>query len=299
MRQISRGYYNDQIASAAYLAEVDRIFFWKIFRRSKGNNRSSSHAIKNPSGDVVYSLEEVVNVWRSHFDKISSPKHAPEYDEQHFAHVTRCVKTWFGEGGISEFFELPFSIQEIVKATQKLHLRKALGFDNVTTEHIRHAGYPLSEVLCDLYNICINIEYVPKCFRIGVQVPLYKGKGTCSLNPDNYRGITLLSNFNKLFEVLIWSRLDRWWVQTCVVSDLQGRGVHASTPLSRSRKLYPRSVRGIVRSSWHITMSRRPLTQCGLMDSSSSCTIWVLETPCGEFYIKCTSTFPVVLKLGM
>ena len=70
--------------------------------------------------------------------------------------------------------------------------------------------------------MCIKIEYVPDCFRKGVQVPLYKGKGTCSLNPDNYRGITLLSNFNKLFEVLIWSRLERWWVDNRVISDLQG-----------------------------------------------------------------------------
>ena len=77
-------------------------------------------------------------------------------------------------------------------------------------------------VLTNLYNACVRSEYIPKCFRKGVQVPLYKGKGTCSLNPDNYRGITLLSNFNKIFEVLIWNRIERWWVETRIVSDLQG-----------------------------------------------------------------------------
>ena len=49
-----------------------------------------------------------------------------------------------------------------------------------------------------------------------------KGKGHAPLNPDNYRVITLLSNFNKLFEVLIWSHLESWWVDSRVISDLQG-----------------------------------------------------------------------------
>ena len=59
--------------------------------------------------------------------------------------------------------------------------------------------------------LCIQREYVPICFRRGVQIPLYKGKNACSLDPNNYRGITLLSSFNKLFEILLWSRLEHWW----------------------------------------------------------------------------------------
>ena len=88
LRQISRSYYNEQIANAAHFAEVDRNIFSKAFRKSKGSNRSSSHAIKNKHGKVVYSLNEVLDVWRVHFDKISSPKHSDEFDSQHFKHVT-------------------------------------------------------------------------------------------------------------------------------------------------------------------------------------------------------------------
>ena len=222
LRQISKSYYNEQIAMATQLAEVDRNFFWKMFRKSKGGNKSTSHAIKNSDDVVVYTLEEVLQVWRTHFDKISTPAQSAEYDEQHFSNVKRSVKSWLDGVNSSRFLAIPFSLDEINLAILKLHLGKAPGYDNVTTEHIRHAGPALSAVLCELYNACIMIEYVPDCFRKGVQVPLYKGKGTCSLNPDNYRGITLLSNFNKLFEILIWTRIERWWAQSRVVSDLQG-----------------------------------------------------------------------------
>ena len=55
-----------------------------------------------------------------------------------------------------------------------------------------------------------------------MQVPLHKGKDACPLDPNSDRGITLLSVFNKILEVLIWTRLEGWWNRTSVVSGLQG-----------------------------------------------------------------------------
>ena len=70
---------------------------------------------------------------------------------------------------------------------------------------------------------------MPCNFRKGIQIPLYKGKNTCSLNPDNYTGITLLSTFNKLFEVVIWGRISGSWFGDRLVSDLQGAGRKGSS----------------------------------------------------------------------
>ena len=55
-----------------------------------------------------------------------------------------------------------------------------------------------------------------------MQVPFYKGKDTCTLDPNNYRGIKLLSVYNKLIEILIWHRLEYWCETNKVISDLQG-----------------------------------------------------------------------------
>ena len=67
-----------------------------------------------------------------------------------------------------------------------------------------------------------DIEYIPVCFRLGVQIPLLKGKDLSNLVVDSYRGITLLSALNRLFEILLWNRLKGWWVRESVVSELQG-----------------------------------------------------------------------------
>ena len=42
------------------------------------------------------------------------------------------------------------------------------------------------------------------------------------MDPDNYRGITLLSSFNKLFEMVIWRRIEHWWENQRIISELQG-----------------------------------------------------------------------------
>ena len=62
--------------------------------------------------------------------------------------------------------------------TLTLHTKKAPGFDDVTTEHIKYAGPLMVDLLCFLFNAILECEYIPCCFRRGVQVPLYKGKDT-------------------------------------------------------------------------------------------------------------------------
>ena len=64
-----------------------------------------------------------------------------------------------------------------------------------------------------LENHVVALECIP---------PLFKGKDLCNLDPNNYKGITLLSTFNKLFEIFIWNRLKVWWVDEGGISDLQG-----------------------------------------------------------------------------
>ena len=71
-------------------------------------------------------------------------------------------------------------------------------------------------------HLILVTEYIPINFRRGVQIPLYKGKNTSTMEVNNYRGITLLTIFNKLFEVIMWKRIEKWWGETGAISQLQG-----------------------------------------------------------------------------
>ena len=161
-------------------------------------------------------------MWKHHFERLGTPKVSESYDNDHYRIISDRVKNYMsGKEGEDRFLLTPFSMEELVCAIKTLNMNKAPGFDKITSEHIKYAGAPLRNVLLVLYNYMIDLEYVPVCCRTGVQVPLYKGKDTCTLDPNNYRGITLLSVFNKIFEILIWKRLSLWWEDNNVVSDLQ------------------------------------------------------------------------------
>ncbi len=69
---------------------------------------------------------------------------------------------------------------------------------------IVHAGEWL---IPPLFNSIALVGYIPISFREGLLIPILKGPNKDPQDPGSYRGISLLSNFAKLFEKLLLSRL--------------------------------------------------------------------------------------------
>jgi hypothetical protein len=57
-----------------------------------------------------------------------------------------------------------------------------------------------------LFNVILESGFIPEKWTIGIIKRLYKSKGDIN-NPDNYRGITILSCFAKCFTTLVNNRL--------------------------------------------------------------------------------------------
>jgi hypothetical protein len=57
-----------------------------------------------------------------------------------------------------------------------------------------------------LFNMVLHTGKIPQAWSIGYISPIYKGKGSLN-DPDNYRGITVLSCFGKLFTSVINDRI--------------------------------------------------------------------------------------------
>ena len=58
-----------------------------------------------------------------------------------------------------------------------------------------------------MFNTIVNFEEIPSQFKVGIIVPIYKGKGKDPLLPGSYRGITLTSVIAKTFEHLLLDRM--------------------------------------------------------------------------------------------
>ena len=192
---------------------------WQFFIHLKVIKHSRYEIRKNK---VVHDLPNVLKTWKDHFEKLCKPKTDMSFDEIHYTKVCNDVNRFKNLTDTGDLLNDPFTENEVSKAISKLHLRKACGYDGVSSEEIKYAGDQMVTVLTTLFNMIVQCEYIPENFRRGIQVPLFKGKNLCSLECNNYRGITLLTNYNKLFEMVIWSRIKVWWFKSGIVSDRQG-----------------------------------------------------------------------------
>ena len=86
-----------------------------------------------------------------------------------------------------------------MKAIKELKCNKAHLIDGVLNVNI----------LLILFNRILDSGKIPSDWSTGIIITLYKGKGP-QFDPNNYRGITLLSCVGKLFTSILNNRLNEF-----------------------------------------------------------------------------------------
>ena len=89
---------------------------------------------------------------------------------------------------------------------------KTAGHDIVINEFLKHSLDNIAPIYTRLFNVVLTSGQVPDDWCLGSIKPIYKNKGDEG-DPDNYRKISPLSCFGKLFTSSINKRL------TCYVED--------------------------------------------------------------------------------
>ena len=222
LKYVQRQYEANEINEIMKYAEVDKNKFWRKLKNSRKSQSTSTCTIRNPQGKVVHDTHEVVNVWMNHFSNLCTEKENLLYDDDHYHDVGRHVNEWYSQGDPGPFLDDPVISDEVSKAVKCLNKGKSPGHDSISAENLQHAGPWIFDLLAGLFNRIIHLEYIPQNFKTGTQIPLFKGKNLCALDPNSYRGITLLTNLNKVFEMVLWRRMEDWWEENSIISKLQG-----------------------------------------------------------------------------
>ena len=98
------------------------------------------------------------------------------------------------------------SREEVTRQINRLKNGKAHGDDLVLNYFLKCSTKSVLSVIVRLFNIVLESGIVPSEWTIGLIHPLYKKKGNPN-DPNNYRGITLLSCLGKLFTAVLNERL--------------------------------------------------------------------------------------------
>jgi hypothetical protein len=112
---------------------------------------------------------------------------------------------------VSAVLDSPISIEDVRSALEKKRNLRAPGPDGFRVDFLRFVRFDdtVCAALANFFNLIINSGEVPDEWDSAHLFVLYKGKGNRS-DPNSYRGITLKSQFLKLLESVVCSRLVSW-----------------------------------------------------------------------------------------
>ena len=175
--------------------------FWKLFKH-KSNTSSGNIKLEDfhehfkiLASEVNETTHGEVDDFLRNFDE--TPQNTPTFPE----------------------LDTPISQDEILKSIKKLKTNKAHGTDTLLNEYFIESAGTICGQLEVLFNKILNNGEFPNSWTQGIIIPLHK-KGTFS-DTNNYRGITLVSCFGKIFSSILNDRLQSWATQNSANTDAQ------------------------------------------------------------------------------
>ena len=119
---------------------------------------------------------------------------------------------------ITDSLNSPITDEEIQKGVKSLKNKKAVGMDNILNEEIKATFPVFRNIYKKLFNLILDTGIFPDIWADGLIVPIFKKKGSKN-DPNNYRGITLISCLSKFFTIILNNRLKK--VSEKILSEIQ------------------------------------------------------------------------------
>lgn len=106
---------------------------------------------------------------------------------------------------VSSMFLYPVSSDELLTLAKRLKNKHSSGVDEIPVSIVKTCTPVLKEILCHIINNSLKFGIYPEQLKMSIIIPLYK-KGNVN-EMANYRPISLLPSFSKLFELVMCNRI--------------------------------------------------------------------------------------------
>ena len=181
--------------------------FWSFVSRKSRGKKGTISSLRNESGISVSSVKGKLEILEKHYENLGKLGVDNDFDEEWREIVRNRVNEYENITAFSKdnFLDSKIVVKEILRCIKKLKNNKAGGNDGVVGELLKYGGIGMALLLQQLYLVIWSEEYVPRQWREGLIVNLFK-KGDRE-DPGNYRGITLLSVVGKVFCKVLNNRL--------------------------------------------------------------------------------------------
>ena len=184
---------------------------WKgikdIISLTPNNTDTFSHLVDD-NGLNISESTHIANKFNEYFTKVA------ERITKKIPRTQKSPLSYLSNSNSDSFFISPCTANEVSNVIQSLKKGKSSGPNSIPVKLLKVLNYSISSDLSALINESFTTGIFPENLKIAKVIPIFK-KGlktkTC-----NYRPISLLSIFSKIFEKLMQARLQKF-LETCEV----------------------------------------------------------------------------------
>jgi hypothetical protein len=119
-------------------------------------------------------------------------------------HAVQLLHNSFPQG-FSDMPNIPTTESEIICTIKSLKSKDSSGYDGISNRILKVCGQYLGKPLACTYNISLKQGKFPDRLKYSTVVPVFKSGDRSQI--VNYRPISLLTGFSKVFENLLYSRI--------------------------------------------------------------------------------------------
>ena len=191
---------------------------WSILKSAiNKNSKKSSLTELNIDGVLVSDPKMIANNLNVFFTNVARqiveeipPSDIPLYDN---------VNMIPNDIPLLNFSNTPVTCTEILETLKLLQPKLSQDFNGLSMYLVKKLSFQLAKPLCHLINLSFSTGVVPTQLKIAKIIPIFKsGDPLCM---DNYRPISLLSCFSKIFEKIACIRLSIFLENNKLLSDNQ------------------------------------------------------------------------------
>ena len=176
----------------------DKSSMWSVIDKLSGYHRQQNMPTKHEL--------------RHHFVELAIPPVKDYFCEDYFEHARTFLLDHDKDGNFINGWKLElevinnvFALEEIIEVIDALKNNESPGCDGIPAEFIMTCKTDLAGLIVYMSNYMVEKRDFPDAWAEGLRLTIFKsGDRLCV---ENYRGITVLSIFAKIFELAVYNRL--------------------------------------------------------------------------------------------
>jgi len=165
------------------------------------------------NGNTIDNPEIIVNHFNKYFANVG-----PELAKK-IKKVSKKPTDYMENRSLNSMYLSPTTQFEVIEVITKLKNTNSIGHDNIPNKVIKYCKSELALVLGDIINHSMTEGIFPDLLKTAKIVPVFKADDVRLVN--NYRPISVLTTFSKIFETIVFQRLNNYLEKNNILHENQ------------------------------------------------------------------------------